>query len=184
MSIFNLRYSFDEQLREVLESPKDVLNYISDQKEKLKPTKDPIERVIILGEIGSFARMLDRLDDAEIFLSEAMALIDKHDLGVKLWVANGIRLAHVYQWMGAFEIAEEMFFSIVEICKERKELSNYLNFALQHFGKFYFDQSDFEEALEYFEEALELRGAIGDETLIHSTQLAIDVTKKHILERK
>lgn len=180
MSHFNLRYFFDDKLREIPESPSDVLNYISDQNEKLKLTLAPIERVKILGEIGSYARILNRLNDAESFLSEAIALIDKHDLGVKLWVVNAIRLAHVYQWMGAYEVAEEMFFNIVKMCQERQEVAYYLNFSLQHFGKLYFELSDYQKALGYFQEALELRKALGDEKLIQSSQLAINVTKKNI----
>ena len=182
MSEYNLNYTFNDQLRDIPENPKDVLNYILEEKEKLKSIKEPKKRVAILGKIGSFARMLEKLDDAEAFLGEALELINEHDLGVKLWVANGIRLAHVYQWMGALDIAEEMFFNIVEMCEEKKEVSEYLNFALQHFGKFHFDLGEYEEALEYFEEAMELRKNIDDESLIKSTQFAIEVTKKHIKE--
>lgn len=182
MSEYNLNYTFNDQLRDVPENPKDMLNYILEEKEKLKSIKEPKKRVEVLGKIGSFARMLEELDDAEAFLGEALELINEHDLGVRLWVANGIRLAHVYQWMRAFDIAEEMFFNIVEMCDEKKEVSEYLNFALQHFGKFYFDLGEYEEALEYFEEAMELRKTIGDDSLIKSTQFAIDVTKKHIKE--
>lgn len=182
MNKYNLDYDFDDELREVPENPEDVLNYVLEEKEKLKTVTDPKDRVGILGRIGSFTRMLKKLDDAEAFLGEALELINKHDLGVKLWVVNGIRLAQVYQWMRVFDIAEEMFFNIVEMCEEKEEASEYLNFAFQHFGKFYFDLGEYEEALEYFEEAMGLRKAIGDESLIKSTQFAIDVTKKHIKE--
>lgn len=182
MSEYNLNYTFNDQLRDIPDNPKDVLNYILKEKEKLKSIKEPKKRVEVLGKIGSFARMLEELDDAEAFLGEALKLINEHDLGVRLWVANGIRLAHVYQWMGAFDIAEEMFFNIAQMCEEKKEVSEYLNFTLQHFGKFFFDLGEYEEALEYFEKAMELRKTIGDDSLIKSTQFAIDVTKKHIKE--
>lgn len=182
MSSYNLNYTFNDQLRDVPENPKDVLNYILEEQEKLKSIKEPKKRVAMLGKIGSFARMLEELDDAEAFLGEALELISEYDLGVRLWVANGIRLAHVYQWMGAFDIAEEMFFNIIEMCEEKEEVSDYLHFASQHFGKFYFDLEEYEEALEYFEDAIERRKIIGDDALIKSTQFAIDVTKKHIKE--
>jgi tetratricopeptide (TPR) repeat protein len=182
MSKYNLNYSFGDDLWDIPENPNDVLKYILEQKEKLKSVIDPKERVTILGKIGSYTRMLGNLEEAESLLGEAVKLIDEHNLDIGLWAANGIRLAHVYQWMECYDIADEMFSSIVDMCKKRVEIEKYLNFALQHYGKLFFDLEEYKEALKYFKETMQLRQKIGDLELIKSTQHAIDVTRKKIKE--
>jgi tetratricopeptide (TPR) repeat protein len=97
-------------------------------------------------------------------------------------VANSIRLAHVYQWMKHFDRAEALFIVVINKCREDSQASEYLSFALQHYGKLTFDQERYDEALEYFEAAMELRRNAGDQSLIDSTQLALDITRKRISE--
>lgn len=180
MSNYNLNISIDEQLRDVPEKHQDVSNYILEEKEKLKSISEPAERVKILGRVGSFVRILGELDDAKALLTEAVELINEYKLGSKLLTANKIRLAHVYQWMGHFDIAEEMFSNIVQMCEEKKEVSSYLHFALQHFGKLYFDLGEYQKALKYFENAMDIRKKVDDSSLIRSSQFAIDITKKRL----
>ncbi|MFT6631874.1 MAG: tetratricopeptide (TPR) repeat protein [Bacteriovoracaceae bacterium] len=177
MDKYNLNYSFNTDLTEAPENTRDILQYISDKREELEKVNEPIERVKILGEVGSYSRILKNLDQAEKFLNEAMALIDEHDLGIRFWIQNGIRLAHIYQWQGRYDIAEEMFYDLEEMCELKREVSDYLHFVIQHIGKFNFQIGSFEVALECFEEALAIREKLGDQSLIESSKYAIAMTK-------
>lgn len=177
MKNYDLSYSFDENLREVFNSSEDVKSYINDQLKKLSNINEPTERAKILGILGVYSRILYDLESANEYLSEAMNLIDQHNLDLKLWLVNGIRLAHVYQWMREFEIAEEMFQGIEEVCELKEEVSGYLHFTYQHMGKFHFDLKEYDIALEYFEDALEIRNRLGDKSLIESTKYAISITR-------
>ncbi|WP_127718241.1 tetratricopeptide repeat protein [Halobacteriovorax sp. HLS] len=181
---FNLNYLFNSSLREVPDDVQGMKNYISRQVNGLEKILEPIARVKVLGEIGSYSRMLENLNQAEEFLNEAMALIDKHDLGIKYWVQNGIRLAHIYQWQGRYDIAEEMFYDLEEMCELKREVSDYLHFVIQHIGKFNFQICSFEVALECFEEALAIREKLGDQSLIDSSKYAIAMTKVAIEEEE
>ncbi len=179
---YNLNYSFDENLRDVPENPKDVRKFIQSQMSKLKAVKDPVGRVKILEKLGSFSRMIGELDEAQEFLGEALELIGRNDLGIELWVANGIRLAHVFQWQGNYDVAREMFLDIMEMCEDNKEVADYLHFTVQHLGKYYFDLGEYEEAFQCFEDALEMRKEIGDIDLIESSQFALKVTEAKLKE--
>ena len=155
-------------------------NFVLEQKQKLTSISDPLKRVKVMMNIGGYSRMLNKLEEAKRFLSEAMSLIKKHDLGLKLWVINGMRLAHVYQWKKDYKTSEQMFYNFIKVCKSKKEVSVYLHFAFQHIGKLYFDISKYDIALQSFERALEIRKDVGDKDLIKSAQFAIDLTKEKI----
>ena len=73
-----------------------------------------------------------------------------------------------------------MFHNIIEMCENQKEVSEYLHFAIQHLGKCYFDQQEYDVALQCFNDSLEIRKKIGDAALIESTQFAIRITKERI----
>ena len=178
--MYNLETAFDENLRDYFVNPNDALAFVEEEKSKINDDLSPIELVKLKGKIGSYLRTLRKLDEAENYLCEAMTLIDEHDLGVKWWVVIGIRLAHVSQWMEDYEIAEQMFEDIIEMCELKEEVSDYLHFTLQHYGKFHFDLADYVEALECFEDALELREEVGNAEYIESSKLAIKATKKRM----
>ncbi len=184
MNKFNLVFTFNTSLQEVPDNPKSMASFIEVNKLKLDKVKDPLERIMILGELGSYARILERLDEAEQYLDEAMTLIENHDLGVELWVQNGIRLAQVYQWQGRYEVVKQMFCDLEEICELEEDVFDYMHFVIHHRGKFNFQIGCFEEALECFEEALEIRKILGDQVLIDSSKHAIAMTKMRLEEEK
>jgi hypothetical protein len=68
----------------------------------------------------------------------------------------------------------------VALCETRLEFSDYLDFALQHYSKSLFDQDNYTEAERLFVHALQLRLAKGDDSLIASTRLALEVTRAHV----
>ncbi len=177
---YNLNFTFDKNLRDIPENPKEMEFFVLEQKQKLVSVSATLKRVKIMMSIGGYSRMLNKLEEAKEFLSEAMGLIKKHDLELKLWVISGIRLAHVYQWKKDYKISEQMFYNVIKVCESKKEVYTYLHFAFQHLGKLYFDMSKYDIALQNFERALKIRKDIGDKDLIKSTQFAIDLTKEKI----
>lgn len=106
-------------------------------------------------QIGVAARMLGELELAERALTRALEL--------KPSTAARLRLAHVFQWQGRFAEAHAEFAR----CHETGEIRDFVH---QHWGKCYFDEGRYAEALEHFHAALKLRT---DPALIESTRVAI-----------
>ncbi len=98
----------------------------------------------------------------------------------RLRIANLIRLAHVYQWQKDYRSSEELFKEVITSCQRNSDLASYLDFAYQHAGKCKFDQQQYEAARYYFEQALSLRVRKADQSLIDSTQLAINAVTRRI----
>lgn len=170
-----LDFTFDENLHEIPTSPKLLQEHVKILTQSLEETACTLEKVKLLGEIGTCLRLLGDLPTAERLLLESLDLIQKNRLSSHLSIQQRIRLAHVLQWKKEFKESTLMFRDILEIC--RKENNPYLPFALQHAGKNFFDQKEYGKALTCFEEALELRikaNAPGDQ--IKSTELAIKRT--------
>ncbi len=148
---------FDENLRDVPCDPVGLKEYVDELEQNLKTTSENIERVRILGQIGVHLRSLGELDLAEEKIQRALEIIKNHELGIKWEIQQKIRLAHVLQWKRLFEQSNMLFDEILSVCRTNTEAGVYLDFALQHAGKNIFDQARYQEALLYFEEALQLR---------------------------
>lgn len=168
----------NEQLRDVPCDPEGLKQYVSELSENLKNSTDVKEKVKILGEMGVHLRSLNELDLAKNKLNEALKLIEKNQLGIKLEIQQKIRIGHVLQWQGLFNETNILFENIISVCRTDKEAEVYLDFALQHSGKNLFEQQKFSEALKLFDEAMALRtkrNAPIDQ--IESTKLAIQKTR-------
>lgn len=169
---------FDENLRDIPANRDVTQAYVDKLKESLTHTLESYERVGLLGEIGVYQRQLEELDDSEKYLRLALEIIESKALGIKLETQQKIRLAHTLQWKQSFTDSNVLFFEIILICRQNQEARQYLDFALQHAGKNFFDERKWSEALNLFEEALTLRqkrNAPRDQ--IESTETAILRTK-------
>ncbi len=133
----------------------------------------------MLGQIGVLSRLLGRLDEAQIYLEKAVALSEQTGNG-KARLVNSIRLANVYQWQRRFDLSDPLFTEAVVFCETRPEFSDYLDFALQHYGKSLFDQGNYTEAERLFARALQLRLAKGDDLLVASSRVALEVTRARL----
>lgn len=175
------KYYFDESLKDIPQYPSELLKYTDKLFRKYKTTENPADKVLIMGELGSYLRQLNKLDEAESILVESLKLIDLYQLGHKLETQQKIRLANVLQWKKEFKNSTQMFSEIIKSCRINKEINNYLPFALQHSGKNLFDQEKYNDALLCFNEALELRIKSNvPEDQINSTKLAIKITSEKI----
>lgn len=178
-----LEKTFDENLREIPSDPKGLRQVIEELAQSLLITIDPKKRVSILGEMGVHLRSLDDLEEAERSLLEALEIIKHHQLGIQREIQQKIRLAHVLQWKRNFKGSDALFGEIIEVCRSNSDAAIYLDFALQHAGKNFFDQHRFKEALFLFEETLALRlKRQAPQDQINSTSLAIERTKAHLCD--
>jgi tetratricopeptide (TPR) repeat protein len=177
---FRTSYSFDENLRDVPDAPGEMAAAVATLKEELsQPGLQGAVETRLLGQIGVLSRILGRLDDAQGYLEKAVALSEQAGNG-KACLVNSIRLANVYQWQQRFDLSDPLFADAVALCEIRTELSAYLDFALQHYGKSLFDQGSYAEAERLFVHALQLRLAKGDDSLVASSRLALEVTRARL----
>lgn len=156
MKEYDLDYHFDENLHEVADSPGDMEVYVHEKKIALSVIQNPLERVKTLGEIGVYLRILRQLDEARDYLLKALEMIERHNMDLKVKVSCQIRLAHVYQWQGRFELSNPIFESLQEIARTT-DLNHLNDFIWQHSGKNQYDQMNWPQAMKCFERALALR---------------------------
>lgn len=154
-------------------NPAEMRQAIADWQSQLNQLEvTRLERIRLLGLIGSYARILKEFKMAFQALTtaveEAEAIKDE-----RLKVVNQIRLATVYQWQQDYMTSDALFAAAIAQCHSNPALTHYLDFAYQHFGKSKFDQNQYDDAQRYFQHALELRQQKGDRELVASTKLAI-----------
>ncbi|MCX5964881.1 MAG: tetratricopeptide repeat protein [Cyanobacteria bacterium] len=175
---FDASYHFDDDLHDIPNNPTEMRQALTFLQSQLDDdTIDLKYRIQLLGLIGGYARILKDFSIAQQALDSA---IDLSELigDMRLRTANLIRLAHVYQWQQDYRISEELFEAAIASCQQNSDLESYLDFAYQHVGKCKFDQQQYEAAQHYFEQAMSLRISKADQSLIDSTQIAIDAVKR------
>lgn len=169
-------YTIDpDTLREIPNNPDEMRELLQHHRQQAEDDAiDLIERTQSAGLAGTYARILRELDLAVKLFTGAITLADAAD-NDRLGYINRIRLAHAYQWQGEFEKSNAIFTKLLA-----NPMQSYEDFVLQHAGKNAFDQQDYELALDYFQKALVLREANGNDELINSTKLAITATKRRL----
>ncbi|MEK7355965.1 MAG: tetratricopeptide repeat protein [Bdellovibrionota bacterium] len=178
-------FKFDERLREVPADKAAFDAYLGFLEGRRQIETRPAERASLLGELGVQYRCSNRLDEAETVLREALRLILTDRLGVRRQVQQNLRLANVLQWQEKFDQSTPLFAETLATCRAIAEAMPFLDFALHHSGKNFFDQGKWTDALALFEEALTIRKrreAPADQ--IQSTEQAIAQTKKNMQGRK
>lgn len=171
--------TFDEYLREVPTEVAVLSAHIEKLEQSLALISDPQKIVSTLGELGTLLRIQGDFEKAEDKIRSALKIIAENKLGLRFEIQQKIRLGHILQWKKQFAQSNDLFSEIISSCRTCIEAQIYLDFALQHAGKNLFDQMRFKEALQAFEEALQLRlerQAPPDQ--ITSTQIAIQRTKE------
>lgn len=179
---YDMRWEFDERLREVPVSEEEMRQGLSYLKEQLAGgygAEDTVKRAKALGLMGVYSRILGEYEESERSLLEAVDLY--RELGHKRGVAaNQIRLATTLQWKEDFTGAEKLLTDVIRSCQEDGELLDYLDFACQHRGKCRLDQGDYAGALVWFEQALSLRESKGNQELLSSTRQAVQFAKEKL----
>lgn len=176
-TLFDISYYFGDNLQDYPNNPAEMRLAVDSWETQLtQPELDISDRIRLLTRIGTYARTLRDLDRAESAHTAAIELANA--IGhIRFSTQNRIKLAHVYQWQQRYAESETVFEDAIATCQHEPEVANFLDFAYQHFGKCKFDQQRYTEALELFEQALELRRRKGDQELIDSTELALSTVK-------
>ncbi|QFU91404.1 hypothetical protein [Amycolatopsis sp. YIM 10] len=165
--VWPARYRIDpESLRETIENPAELTLWL-DAALARTPPADPDDERAHRTAIGVAARMLERLDEAEIQLGRAVELATRP----RDAVLARVRLAHVHQWQGRFTLAESEF----RHCLRDAHLAgDQVHVVYQHAGMCAYDAGDWVLARERFATAMRLRLYGGDEELIEATRMALD----------
>lgn len=138
---------------------------------------DPGRRARLLGLRTVLSRVLGDLDDAAQAGEQALRAAQQSGDAGSVVVAL-IRLAHVRQWRGEFNVADTLFGRALS--ESGRAAPSYRSFALQHAGNNAFDQRRYEEAARWFAAALQLREQEGDDALIASSRQALQAAERRL----
>ncbi len=177
---YNVHYDFDPNLRETPHDRSAMERGVAWLARQVQNVGNDLHATARLkGMHGVYSRILGLLDEAEESLRHAVEL-SQTIADVRLVYINELRLAHVHQWRGQFELSTPMFEELLSRAEKDRHLGLLLDFAMQHAGKNAFDQAKYAEALSHFAGALSLRRLKNDARLLHSTETAIAVTRERI----
>jgi tetratricopeptide (TPR) repeat protein len=180
---YNVHYDFDANLRETPHDRSAMERGVAWLARQIINVGSDLHATARLkGMHGVYSRILGQLDSAEASLKSAVEM-SQSVLDARLVYINELRLAHVYQWQGRFELSTPMFEELLVRAEKDRHLGLLLDFAMQHAGKNAFDQGKYAEALSHFAGALALRRLKNDARLLHSTETAIAVTRERISQQ-
>lgn len=182
VSKFNLNYRIDASLREVPEDPASMQGYVDYLTRTIRSlghvdAGNVRSTVKLLGEIGSYAKMLGKPDMALHALEKSLSLIDQHGLGIMTWAVHTLRYGDACRFKKDPLAAEAAFRSVLEMKSRAPELTELEDFAWQHLGKLKFDEGDPAAAEKCLTNALELRKKKSQKELLQSTELALRVVR-------
>ena len=172
-------FSFDDNLTEKPNDPESFYNGILQLKKETRREKNKLKKAILLSKSGELYRIYGDNKSSEKYLMRALSLIDKSKNKTEYFAAT-FRLAHTYQKQKKFDLSKRLFNELEILCKENDDLKKYQDYLYQHIGKLNFDMKKYKEAMSFFKKAMKLRIVKGDNVLIDSTQLAIQVTKNKL----
>lgn len=176
---FNINYKFGGDLREIPEDPASMQAYLDYLLTEIKKLKNDQPRLMVrlLGEVGSYARILGKIEAAHQALEKSLSLIDEHQMDLSTWAVHSLRYGEVLRCKKDELGAETAFRSVLEMSQRQQGLRDLTDFALQHLGKLRFDQKRWDEASEFFKQTLAIRKRKNIPELIRSTELALRVTE-------
>lgn len=166
--------TLDRSLREVAKNNDELMLVIRQAQEELEKAEvnHDVQGVIrLLGYLGNACRISTLLSESIQYLERAV-LLGRTIGDRKAELVNTIRLAEARKYNGEHSIAEKFLRSALSWTNE-ESLSTYKDFVLQHLGKCRLEQGATDDAIQFLEQALELRIAKGDKELINSTELAV-----------
>ena len=127
------------------------------------------ERGVVLGKLGDLLRVGGEEEEAVWVLQEALAVSREREDEARIR-ANTIRLATALQYCGDHDRAREMLEELLTRIEGSSDPAHF-DFAVQHLGKVHAEQGRWDDAVECFAGALELRRGAPTEA---SSQRALD----------
>lgn len=181
LSQFDLTYSFDKNLREVLNCRADAESACRELQSAIESDTDIDSKARLLAKLGVYIRMLGGVEESARYLSESLQLLEHNGAPLVRLIAARLRLAHVFQWQQCFPECNQLFISCIEESKTLNDQGEMLSFALQHQGKNLFDQKEYDAALKCFYDSMMIRVRLGKHDLADSSRLALDRTVEIIV---
>jgi tetratricopeptide (TPR) repeat protein len=189
---YNIDFTLDNNLREIAKDPEDMHRAIDHLETRLiEESQDDYERMRLSSITGTLYLILGDYEMAEEHVN--MAIASSNNLrDRRAQLRNLMLLAQVYQFRKHFDLADRIFKQIIQACEANRDASqpnrknlfiSDLDTAYHQYGKCLFDQGDYEIALHMFEKAFRIREQKQDESLIASTQHAIQVTSEKLAVR-
>ncbi len=164
-----------QSLREKTTSPDRLQQFIDEAKE-LSEGSNTNNRYMLYGMIGNLLRILEKPEEAIYYLTWCLEhAANEHNHTRE--IVSSIRLGEAYKYNAQYERAFNFFDKALYLCETYK-IDNYEDFALQHKGKCLMELEKFSEAEDCFQRALGIRKKKGNQSLIDSTQQAIDLVKE------
>ncbi|QUG43393.1 tetratricopeptide repeat protein [Psychrobacillus sp. INOP01] len=169
---------FDENnfLREKCSDEDVIQNVISEFESAILKWSNPFpleDLLFFYGTIGNLYRIKGEVKPAIEALSKAVELSEGNNQ-----ISNLIRLGEALKYAGKHQQALSKFNAAIDQCA-KQENSQLLDFAYQHKGKCLLEIEEIGEADECFRKAMDLRVQKGDESLIDSTQRALNFIKRY-----
>jgi len=163
-----------QYLREKTTAPEKLQQFIEEAKE-LSEDSNADDRYILYGMIGNLLRIMEKPQEAINYLTWCLehAVQEKHR---SREIVSNIRLGEAFKYSNQYERAFNCFDKALYFCKVY-QIHDYEDFSLQHKGKCFMELERFSEAEDCFDRALDIRGKKGNQSLIDSTQQAIDLVK-------
>lgn len=135
-------------------------------------TAPTIDKLFLYGNLGNLYRIFGNSQRAIECLEKAVELSNGNKQ-----IGNLIRLGEALKYGGQPEKALKQFNQAIDFCMSNTNFV-YLDFAYQHKAKCLLELGQVNIALSYFQKAMKLRIIKGDQSLIDSTQKAIDYIEK------
>ncbi|MEK5422101.1 tetratricopeptide repeat protein [Viridibacillus sp. FSL R5-0477] len=172
---------FDENqyLREKCNNYEAINELTSQFEEAIKSLEQysKIEQIFLFGNLGNLYRIAGDSKQAVNILEKSFKLAEESGLK-KLKIANLIRLGEAYKYAGQYEEALRLFDLAIRALTPTDDC-DLVDFALQHKGKCLMELDEWKIALSHFNEALSIRKRKKEQSLIHSTELAIQFVKEN-----
>ena len=122
---FDMSLHFDDNLRDIPNSPKDMKKAVDFLKSELENNDlEASQRLQIIGLMGVYSRVLCYFSAARRYLKEAITLSEEYG-NERSQIVNQIRLAHVYQWEKNYAVSKEMFSDAIAKCENHPQLKQY-----------------------------------------------------------
>lgn len=148
-------------LRVILAAVQDALDAL--------PADDRPEHSGLYGQQCVLLRLLGDLNGA--LVAGRLSLRYSGDDSALVTVA-GVRLAHVHQWRGEYQVADGIYTQALEGAPD-----GYRSFACLHAGKSRYEQGDADAAIRHFENAVRLRTS-GPADLLAAAEQALDAARR------
>jgi tetratricopeptide (TPR) repeat protein len=173
--------AFDENLREVPRWPERIAYAIRRGRKQLQQSREDGNETQILRALGYLTdacRVFGELDAAVAYGQEAVER-SRAAGNRNAEIANLIRLGEAHKYRDEHVIAEPLFREALDLTSDG-DVQVLRDFALQHLGKCLLEMGRYDEAITQLEDALALRRAKQNQSLIESTENALALARTRL----